>query len=196
MQITVHSNVDAVRQRMSALQRRQLPFATSLALTQTVRDAKAVMDRKLDIVIDQPTPFTKRGIAIRAARKTMLTASVFFKDIQARYLKLQETGGIRYPRRRALVIPSERQTNKYGNLPRGRIKRLLARKDVFSGTVKGVPGIWQRMKRGGVKLLVAYEAKARYEPRLQADETIRPVLVRRFPANFFAGLRRALASAR
>ena len=150
MQISVTSNVDAVHRRMSDLQRRQLPFATSLALTQTVRDAKGVMDRKLDVVIDRPTPFTQRGIAIKAARKTLLTASVFFKEMQARYLALQETGGVRYPKRRALVIPSETQANKYGNLPRGRVKRLLARKDVFSGTVKGLPGLWQRMRRGGV----------------------------------------------
>ena len=40
--------------------------------------------------------------------------------------------------------------NRYGNLAggQGRIKRLLAKKNVFQGTIGGVAGIWQRPKRG------------------------------------------------
>ena len=70
--------------------------------------------------------------------------------------------------------------NRYGNLAggKGRIKRLLAKKNTFQGTIGGVAGVWQRPKRGkrsrggsgtigqsGLKLLVAYESSAQYQPR-------------------------------
>ena len=70
--------------------------------------------------------------------------------------------------------------NRYGNLAggQGRIKRLLAKKNVFQGTIGGVAGIWQRPKRGkrsrgdsgtigqsGLKLLVVYESSTQYQPR-------------------------------
>ena len=71
--------------------------------------------------------------------------------------------------------------NRYGNLAggQGRIKRLLAKKNTFQGTIGGVAGIWQRPKRGrqrsgtygvkgkqtGLKLLVAYESSTQYRPR-------------------------------
>ena len=40
--------------------------------------------------------------------------------------------------------------NRYGNLAggQGRIKRLLAKKNTFQGTINGVAGVWQRPKRG------------------------------------------------
>ena len=70
--------------------------------------------------------------------------------------------------------------NRYGNLAggQGRIKRLLAKKNTFQGTINGVAGVWQRPKRGkrsrggsstigqsGLKLLVAYESSTQYRPR-------------------------------
>ena len=74
--------------------------------------------------------------------------------------------------------------NRYGNLAggQGRIKRLLANKNVFQGTIGGVAGVWQRPKRGkhsrgdsgmigqsGLRLLVAYESSIQYQPRFDFD---------------------------
>ena len=55
---------------------------------------------------------------------------------------------------------------------------MLAKKNVFQGTIGGVAGIWQRPKRGkrsrggsgtigqsGLELLVAYENSTLYRPR-------------------------------
>ena len=70
---------------------------------------------------------------------------------------------------------------------KGALKRALAKPDVFSGTVKGIAGVWQRPKRGkrrtkhgaqmgrtgtvgarkGLKLLAAYEKSVKYSPRLK-----------------------------
>jgi hypothetical protein len=49
-------------------------------------------------------------------------------------------------------------------MTRNKIQTLLAKPNVFSGTVRGIPGIWERTAKGLV-LRVAYEKKARYRPR-------------------------------
>ena len=70
---------------------------------------------------------------------------------QAEYLRFQIEGGTRTPKGRAIAVPTSNvKLNRYGNLAggQGRIKRLLAKKNVFQGTIGGVAGIWQRPKRG------------------------------------------------
>ena len=91
------------------------------------------------------------------------------------------------------MVPVNQRRNKYGNMPRGALKRALAKPEVFSGKVKGVGGIWQRPKatargaRRGLKLLAAYQSSARYRPRLsfvpraelKARKEIGPAIARR-----------------
>ena len=102
-------------------------------------------------------------------------------DKQAEYLRLQIEGGTRTPGGRAIAVPTSKvELREYGNVigAQGRIKRLLNRKDTFQGTIGGVAGVWQRPKQGkrsrggsgtigpsGLKLLVAYESRAHYQPR-------------------------------
>ena len=81
--------------------------------------------------------------------------------------------------------------NRYGNLAggQGRIKRLLAKKNTFQGTIGGVAGVWQRPKRGkrsrgdsgtieqsGLKLLVAYESSTQYQLGLISTELLNVAL--------------------
>jgi hypothetical protein len=151
--------------RMLRNQRDQVPFAIARALTKTAQAGQGAATGAINTVFDRPTPFTQRGVRILPARKTDLEARVFLQDVQARYLGLQIAGGTRKPKKRALVLPTELKTNRYGNIAQGAIKRLLARKDTFSGSIRGVGGIWQRTKGGRLKLLIAYEDEAKYEKR-------------------------------
>lgn len=160
------TNAGDVEDWLSGIQRREIPFATALALTTLAKDIKEDIPSLLERRFDRPTPFTKRGAAIKAATKRNLESRVFIKDKQAAYLSIQSTGGVRRPKRKALVVPARTRRNKYGNLPRGSVKRLLARSDTFSGKVRGTPGIWQRMKSGRLKLLVSYAPQAAYKPRI------------------------------
>ena len=99
---------------------------------------------------------------------------------QAEYLHFQIEGGTRTPKGTAIAVPTSNvKLNRYGNLAggQGRIKRLLAKKNTFQGTINGVAGVWQRPKRGkrsrggsgtigqsGLKLQVAYESTMQYHP--------------------------------
>ncbi|WP_156453227.1 hypothetical protein [Polycladidibacter hongkongensis] len=203
------ANFEEVTKGLTKAERQQVPYAISLALNGVAQDIKANSEKALVRRLDRPTPFTKRGLGLRRASKRRLEAKVFFKDRQAGYLQLQETGGTRRPERKALAVPVALRLNKYGNLPRRSIDRLLKRPDVFQGEVGGVEGIWQRPKRGkrgngsrgtkgssGLKLLIAYEKRADYQPRLRFKDGARKTAAARIAGNFRRAMRKAMRTAR
>ncbi len=166
--------------------------AISLGLTDTARDARQAVMNELPTVFDRPTPFTMRSIGYTPAMPSALTARVFIRDPQVAYLRMQITGGVELPKRRALLDPVAVQLNQYGNIPRTKIHQLLARKDTFSGTVRGIPGIWQRTGHKGLKLLVAYESTRQVKPRFDFAGIAKKSIERTMIPN----LRARLASAR
>ncbi|MFS8181476.1 hypothetical protein ACMG4P_07920 [Pseudovibrio denitrificans] len=203
------ANFGEVARGLTRAEQRQVPFAISLALNDTVQDIKANTEKTLSRRLDRPTPFTKRGLALKRASKRNLSALVFFKDKQADYLELQEKGGTRRPTHIALAVPFSQRLNKYGNLAQRTIDRLLKRPDVFQGEINGVEGIWQRPKRGkrrsgsrgtkgrtGLKLLIAYEKSADYQPRLRFREGARKTADARIKHNFRCAMRKAMLTAR
>lgn len=194
--LRIESNIRALEKAMRTDWEKQLPFATALALTSTAKDVKANTEKRLPRVFDRPTPFTKKGVGIYSARKTRLSAKVFMKDAQADYLEKQEEGGTRHPKGKALLTPVGQRLNKYGNMPRGAVKRILARSDTFSGTVRGIGGIWQRTRGGGVKLLVAYRKAAKYTERFGFKDSAYKTTASRFPTQFERAMARALKSKR
>lgn len=196
IQFSVKSDIDAAIRQVEAKFRNQVPFATAKALTRTAQDVQRAIVDQLPTVFDRPTPFTMRGVGITYATKATLTSRVFLRDIQREYLQLQVTGGTRSPKKVALVVPSGIDLNAYGNLPRNKVKSLLARKDVFSGRVRGVGGIWQRTANGGLKLLIAYEPKATYRRRFPFGAIARETIERRILPNFRAALAQAIGTAR
>ncbi|WP_420578795.1 hypothetical protein [Oceaniradius stylonematis] len=176
---------------------RQVPFATAKALTDTARlDLKPAAERLIRKRLDRPTPFTQKGPAFSGARKHRLVATVFIKDIQAEYLRVQEQGGVQRPKGRAFLVPVGQRRNKYGNLPRNAVRNALAKPGTFSGRVGGVGGIWQRMKSGKLKLLVRYEDETSYQPRLGFHVEMAKVAGRAFPARFARSLQQAIRTAR
>ncbi|WP_162243593.1 hypothetical protein [Rhizobium sp. Leaf386] len=187
---------------MKAFERKQIPFALASALTETARwDVKPAIERQIEIAFENPVAFTKTGVAYRWASKSLLVSSVLIKDIQKRYLLIEETGGVRVPEKRAIVMPVGQKVNAFGNLPKGTVKRLLAQKDVFSGRVNGVGGIWKRTfnrktKERGLQLLIAWEDKATYKPRFGFYDTAKASAELHFPRRFEEAFDRAIATAR
>lgn len=202
MEISFETNIREWVAGMASFQRNQLPFATASALTETARfDVVPAIERQIDRVFDKPVEFTRKGVGFRYASKSSLVATVLIKPIQAKYLAIEETGGVRTPEGRALVMPVGQKVNTHGNLPKGVVQKLLARKDVFSGRINGIGGIWQRTydrrtKQNGVKLLIAWEDKATYRPRFGFYEAARQAAQANFPGRFEAALSKALATAR
>ena len=177
----------AIERRLNKIATSQLPFAVALGINDVAGQIRDAEQSGLERDLDRPAPFTKRGLAVSRATKRKPVGVVGFKQVQAEYLALQATGGTRRAKGRAVVVPFNQRLNKYGNMPKGALKRALAKPDVFSGTVKGIAGVWQRPKRGkrrtkhgaqmgrtatvgarkGLKLLAAYEKSVKYSPRLK-----------------------------
>ena len=193
---------DATR-RLNAVQRKQVPFATAVAITRTADAVVRAEKRGTHKHFDRPTPFTEKAFTRIPARKrdTPIRGRVFAKDKQAAYLELQIYGGIRRPKGRALLVPGKIELNRYGNIANKKIQKLLRKPNVFSGTVGGVPGIWQRYtgrrsRNRRPKLLVAYEPTTRYRPRFPFFRIAQTTTRRVFPRRFRVELARALRTAR
>lgn len=218
MDLDFSADFKQLERALSDVMQRQLPFAMMLALNDTAADVKDAEERDLEKTFDRPTPFTKRGVYVKRASKSTLTATVGMKPVQAAYLKLQASGGIRLPKRRALVIGAGLRRNKYGNLPKGAVKRAEAKSDVFFADGKNnktkhlSPGLYRRPKYGkyrgggsgnknvgnqkGPVLLAAFEPRAQYKKRLE----FQPVALRKargvYEGHLVRRLKQAQATAR
>lgn len=134
---------------------RQAPYALAIGLTAIAQDAQRAVQQKMPTTFDRPTPFTRAAIGILPATTALPVAQVFVKDMQAGYLGIEETGGTRLPRPGApVIVPADIGVNAYGNIPRGALRRLKTRTDVFVATGKTPqtqhlpPGIYQRAATG------------------------------------------------
>jgi hypothetical protein len=117
------TGLDAVTRTLTHLEK-QTRYATAVALTRTAKAVKDAMPEAMDRALDRPTPFTKRGMYVKAAKASDLTAVVGFMDRQASYLKYQIAGGTRAPTSRGIKLPGNIQLNSFGNIPRGLIDKL------------------------------------------------------------------------
>jgi hypothetical protein len=158
--ITIEVDTRRIAAALDALASRQLPYAASRALNDTVKDAKDRVTRELPAIFDRPTPFTRTSIATLSANRTSLAATVLVKDTQAKYLKHEEIGGTRTPAEntrkasQALVLPGrELKLDAFGNIPSGAVARLKqeitrvgrrARRDAARAAFKGMAASSQR----------------------------------------------------
>lgn len=214
----VRADFRPISRRLDDLAKRQVPFAAARALNDTAQVAANAVRKEMPRIFDRPTPFTKNAIGVERATKQRLQARVFVKDRQAEYLEVQEIGGTRQPKKKALVIPEQMQLNQHGNMPRRALQIAKARKNTFIGTVRGVGGLWQRPDRGkrrndggngtkgalnsehgfktGLKLLVRFVAKAAYKPAFGFRKKVNRTAAAVLPTAFRQSLAKALATAR
>jgi hypothetical protein len=204
---SIRADFDRAERMLSDIGRKQLPFASAMALNDTAGDVKGAEEQSIGRTFDRPTPFTQRGVYVRRASKSRLYAEVGVKRVQAGYLRRQVTGGVRTPEGAALLVPVSARLNKYGNLPKTALKRARSRTDVFVASRSAEetrhlpPGVYQRGrkrrgKQGGPKLLVAFEDRASYTPRWNFQDLAMRRARDRFRRHFLARFRQAMASAR
>lgn len=210
----VSTNRLEVERSLSDFAQRQVPYATALALTATARAIAAAEIREIDKVMPTATRFTLAGVGVTPAQKQRLEAVVFVKDIQAGYLKPYVTDGrqVLFGSRRAQPVPITIATDAAGNIGRGRLKRMIARPDVFVGSItfprsgETISGVWQRPKRAkgakrkgdgavrGLKLLVRFQDPVVVKPRLAWRATAERVFAQTWQREFDRAFARALST--
>ena len=130
VRISVRNDYLRAMRALNDLSAKQLPFATAAALTDTAQAARAEVTAALPRIFDRPVPFTVNALGFKPATKADLTAEVFVRDIQGRYLLHEEIGGTRTPAENsrkpgaAFSEPGKVALDAYGNIPNGTIANL------------------------------------------------------------------------
>lgn len=156
--IRVSSNASAIARGLDDFIRRQLPFATAQGVNRTTQRVADAESENIVATLKNPSPFTRKAVGVRRAKKGSPTAVVYMKDITASYLQPYETGGVHKLPGTALLNPKDIGLNQYGQLPRGIMAKLRGRKDIYIGVIKtakgSINGVWQRLdvsRNGGVR---------------------------------------------
>lgn len=154
---------------LSDLEKTQLPFATMLALNDSMFDVRQAWADAMPAVFDQPTPLTVNAVLYKKATKQKLEAFVFLRDYAskgtapARYLLAQIQGGAReekpfeYLLRQAgilgadeYVIPAKGfPVDAYGNVPAGVAKTIISDLQAtrFDASARSTPESRRRRSR-------------------------------------------------
>lgn len=147
IRVTVNHGLDQMLDGLDALDPRQIPFVTALALTRTAKAVEKSTRDKMASYIDRPTGRTFRALYTKPATKTDLTAAVLFKGYgdqfsseAGQYLKPLTEGGTRpekaFERKLKIagilganqyVAPaSDYPLDQYGNIPASRYNQILS----------------------------------------------------------------------
>lgn len=191
MQIKVSNNLKDVKRIIKGFEK-QLPYATKLAIDETLKSVKKAVEEQLNKDIDRPTPFTKKAFQLTRAKKTALYGSVSIKPIQAEYLQYQIKGGKRKAKSKSpVIIPRKTQRNKYGNLPRGKLKKIKSRGKLI---VKN--GVALEALKTKLKPIAYFASEARYKKRFSFYERAAVTARKHFPVNMVQAAEKAMRTAR
>ena len=196
--------------RYLTFQRKQIPFATSKALNDVAFDCRSSIQKFLPKKLDRPTAGITRSVQVEKSKKKNLVAIVGFAGLGFKSTKWSESpakimrrhieGGTRSAKNKPIHVPIVRniKLNKFGNLPRTKIKTLLGKPDkYFSGKPKGRDaGVYERINKKnnrGLKMLVNYERTTQYQSgRFPLRKIVELTIRNKYHKRFEAALKYAL----
>jgi hypothetical protein len=189
--------LDEATRFISDLHRKQIPFATAKALTDTAKDARAAIVEHLQGEFTLRTAWWKQGnkygINVKAAKKNDLAAEVFTR---AQWMELHETGGVKIPRRRNLAIPSTFVKRSKKDLIT-KANRPRALKNSFVRRSKtGQETIFQRINKKQIRPMYFLEKQAQIQPAFRFYHTASRVVNERWAQNFEKAIEFAIRTAR
>tara|TARA_R110000868_G_scaffold314641_1_gene575555 strand:+ start:271 stop:906 length:636 start_codon:yes stop_codon:yes gene_type:complete len=187
------------------LEKQQAPFAASVAMNKTVYETSQFLRSAANRAYQGgATRFSQSGFVYSKSDKKNLVATVYIADRQS-YLLNTIDGGVVKPVKRALVQPVEINKNKYGNIPRGKIRRLITnKKRYFSGTPRnwGVDsnekyaGVWERKNKNTQLVMLAKYKNQRHQTKFfPSREIAYKYAKQRFMKHFIPALDNAILTA-
>jgi hypothetical protein len=170
MQISVRTNIKAVRKNLNIVEKQVFPIATAKALTFTAERAQKAVSKQIPQVFSNPTPKTRKSVFKSTATLKKPTASVFLKDVRGEYRWLQHhiDGGARPQKgseRRNRLAPwtaagKNMTRNQYGNITRGRYAKMFADSQL-TGQFSGDYSSTKTKAKGGTKKISYFKTKTR-----------------------------------
>lgn len=176
----IKSDFSEAYKMFDSIQKREFPFAASVAMNTTMeqiagkRGKQGFLAKTMDRYIDKgANPYTKGGFFVYRTNKRRLSGYIGIKD-KNHYLDTIIFGGQVKPLKdnSKLIQPVNQRLNKYGNIPRNKIKSLLSNPDKYfrnkGRKLKGKygprpDGIYMKPAnpKRAPKLLIKYEASRR-----------------------------------
>jgi len=149
MQIKVKDNSKQIAKKLTAMQKKQIPFATARAINNTLFGLRKEMAKQTVKKLDRPVPFTQRGFLVTKANKTNLVGVLRIKPEVESYLQFQIDGGVRKPSSKKIPVPitKNKRLNKYGNIA-GKRGGLVKGSKEFIATIGGATGVWKENRKG------------------------------------------------
>lgn len=224
LKITLKVDRSGFDAKMAAL-RNQIPFATVLGLTRTAQGVKDDVTAAIKKIFKSVVPYTARAVYFRKATKQSLVAEVGILPKQAKYLYREIVGGPRDPaieKFLAPILPAgyfvvptaftkvtgsgkpslawlRKLVNDLGPNPSSLIKRRTRRAAFKPFLVppgqKLHPGIWATQGTQTIPLLL-FVKQPRYTAKFDFYRIAEASARARFPREFRAALKQALATSR
>lgn len=195
LDIDIRDNIKEVKKYLTRTQRRQIPYATSLALNWCAFDTQKALvahtRRRFRNRVAWYKPKAPTGIHVTKSHKTRLVASVGTSWAPA---AKHEEGGVRTPRRgRGLLIPSSRVAKK--NQGAGGASGYLTQANVIS-TPRGVFRRVGGKRNPRLQLLFWRVRRATIKPTYGWGVAASAVVNRKIFGQFQRALTKALRTAR
>lgn len=184
---------------------KQINYAASKSINATMFDTRTEYQGYMRTKIDRPTPFTISGVRVRKTTKANLSGQIYIEKKRSEYMRIIIEGGVERPKQRALRgVTGNTRLNKYGNMTRNYITKMLSnKKKYFSGVPRGSrkrpAGVWQRMGKGGrksLRIMVTWDDEQIVKKQLEFYKPVAKEFEKRFHINFNKALIEAISSAK
>ena len=194
---SVDVELDLAKKRLGKLKRKQIPFASALALTVTAADGQKAVRKTLPSNFVIRSTWLSSGIKIAKATKKRLVSKVFSRDA---YMLDQEEGGTRTPVGQTFAIPRGIRKRKTSRVTKGqRPSVVLHKPNVFIGRTRtNKPAIFRRVGKAGrlVLLFFLHAGSVRIKPRLGMAKTVKRVARKNWKKNFGKAFAKAIRTAK
>jgi len=205
MKVSVKDNLKEVNKWTTNVQKKQIPFATAMAINKTLGIGKGnrmkgldrEMQKQMIQKLDRPMARTTKAFYRIGARKTNLTGTLGFTEWANKFMQYLVHGGVRSGESSKVGVPyvPNAKLNKFGNIA-GRKSGLIKKQSQFIGNIKSIDGVWERQKDRSVKLMVAFKNSVTYQAMFPFYKIAEKYSKARFDKNFSEAFAKALRSAK
>ena len=202
VEFNIESDLKKFTKDFKGLAKKKIPLATAKALNKTAKGTvKALRAKTKKVFEGGAVSFTQQGFEhVFPAKANDLATVVKVKRLQNDYLKYQIEGGIRVPKKRAILGANQNTVKTYltrqGNIkPSQRDALINDNQKFFKGKPKGInatEGIWERYGRSKshpsgkrIRQVARYLKSGKYRPKFPFYVTGGQVFFGNNRGNFF-----------
>lgn len=97
IEFKIRANTDRIQRKLNNLINAQMPYATSLAINETLKTLEAYNKQLMKNAFDRPTAFTLNAFYVKFSNKRTLVGALRRKNmvVGRHYLEIQDSGGAR-----------------------------------------------------------------------------------------------------